>query len=92
MEPLDSRAFAVEKDPFCQLWRECRIPRSIEAYFIFLVDLVARMSEPLGEIAVVCEKEQTFCLRIESADVEEPRELWRQQIENRIAHVRIFSR
>ncbi len=30
------------------------------------------MSEALRELAVICENEQTFTLRIEPADIEEP--------------------
>lgn len=49
------------------------------------------MSEPLSEIAVVSEKKQAFGLGIESANVEEPGKFCRQEIENSVASVRIFS-
>ena len=35
------------------------------------------MSESLGEVAVVCEKKETFALGIEPADVEESRRILR---------------
>src|ERR1043166_9418808 len=50
------------------------------------------MSQSLREIAVVLEQEQSFALCVETANVEEPRKLWRQQIEDRVARVRIASR
>ena len=50
------------------------------------------MSEPLREIAVVCEENEAFGLGIETANVEETGEFSRQNIEDRVASVRIFSR
>src|SRR5689334_23257653 len=50
------------------------------------------MSESLREIAVVRQQQQSFTLRVEPADVEEPRKFSRQQIENCVARVRIAAR
>jgi len=47
------------------------------------------MSEALCEVAIVRQQEQSFALRIEPADIEKTGKLWRQQIENRVARVRI---
>src|SRR5438552_2975149 len=49
------------------------------------------MRESLREITVVCQQKQAFTLRVEPADVEKARKLRRQQIENRVARVRIAS-
>ncbi len=49
------------------------------------------MREALREIAIVRENEDPFALRIETADVEEPRQLCRQEIEDRVARVRIAA-
>ena len=90
MQTRNLRALAVKKNSAQQFWRERRIPRPVQSHFIFLVDLVARMSEALRELAVICENEQTFTLGIEPANVEEPGKFRRQQIENCVARVRIF--
>ena len=89
MESHDLRPLAVQKNSAHQFWRERRVPWSVQCYFVFLVDLVARMSEPLREFAVVGENEETFALRIEPADVEKSRKFRREQIEDGIARVRI---
>ncbi len=47
------------------------------------------MSEPLRELAVIGENEETFALRIQPANVEKARKFRREQIENGIARVRI---
>src|SRR4051812_18334347 len=88
---IDSRSLTVEHDPFQKFWCERGVPRPIERYLVFLLDLVARMGEPLGEVAVVGEKKKTFGLGIQPPDVEQPRQMRREQIENRIARVRILS-
>ena len=49
------------------------------------------MSEALGEIAMICQEQQAFTLGIETSDVKEPWEFWRQQIENRISRARVVS-
>src|SRR5690349_6221678 len=50
------------------------------------------MRELLGEIAVVRQEEQSLALRVQASNIEKARELWREQIENGIAGVRIASR
>ena len=50
------------------------------------------MHQALREIAVVRQDEQPFALRIEPADVEQPRHVRRQEIEDRVARVRIAAR
>ena len=45
------------------------------------------MRQALCELAIVCEQKQTFGVCVETADVEQPREFCRQQIENSIARV-----
>ena len=87
----NARAFAVEQDSTEQFRREGCIPGAIQSYLILLVDLVARMREALGKIAVVCQNQEAFALRIESTDIEQAREFRRQQIKNRVAGARIFS-
>src|SRR5260370_10421043 len=47
------------------------------------------MRELLRKIAIVRQQEQSFALRIQAPDIEKARKLWRQQIENRVAGVRI---
>jgi hypothetical protein len=49
------------------------------------------MGEPLRELAIVCEKDQPFGLRVETADAEEPVKFLWQKIENRVASMHIFS-
>ena len=55
VETFDSGASPVEKNSLHQLRSQRPIPRLIQSDFIFLVDLVTRMSEPLGQVAVVGE-------------------------------------
>ena len=50
------------------------------------------MGEPLGEIAIVGEKNEALGLRVKTAYVEEPGKFCRQKIEDSIAGVHIFSR
>ena len=92
MQTRDLGALTVERHPAQQFRCKRRIPLPIERYFIFLVDFVTRMSEAMPELAIVCENEQTFTLRIEPAHAEEPREFPRQQIENCVARVRVAFR
>src|SRR5205823_5578783 len=49
------------------------------------------MRELLRELAIIRENEQSFALRVEPADIKEPRKLWRQQIKNRVPRVRVPS-
>ena len=89
---LHSGALSVEHHSGKQFRRECRIPWAIERHFVFLFNLVARMRQALREIAIVRQDEKSFGLRVESADIEEARELRRQEIENRVACVGIGAR
>lgn len=82
-------SLAIEKDSAQQLRRECGVPGAIQCHFVFFLNLVTWMRQALCEISVVCEKKQTFCLCIQTPNVEQPREFCRQQIKNSIAHVRI---
>src|SRR5262249_35919517 len=45
----------------------------------------------LGKFAVICEEKQSFALCVQTPDVEQPRELCWQQIENSVADVRISA-
>ena len=49
------------------------------------------MGQPLGEFAIVCEKDQAFGLRVETTDAEEPGKFLWQKIENGVARMHIFS-
>ena len=50
------------------------------------------MGEALCEIAVVRQNEKAFGLRVEPADIEKTRQMRRQQIEDRVARLRITPR
>src|SRR2546421_9259045 len=50
------------------------------------------MGETLGKIAIIGEEKQSFGLRVEPADVEQAWQMRREQIEDRIARIRIGSR
>jgi len=91
VKPRDYGTLAVEKNSAKQFRRERRIPWSIQSHLVFFLDFVARMREPLREITIVCENEETFALRIEPADIEETRKLWGKKIKNRVARVGIPS-
>ena len=53
-------SLAVEKNSAQQFRGECRVPGPIQCNFIFFVDLITRMREPLRQFAIICEKKQTF--------------------------------
>ena len=82
-----SGALTVEHHAGQQLRRERWLPRAIERHFVFLFHFVTRMRQALGEIAVVRQDEKAFGLRVEPADIEKARKLWRQQIEDRVARI-----
>ena len=86
---LHARAFSIEHHAGQQLRRERWLPGAIERHFVFLFDFVARMRQALREIAVVGQDEKAFGLRVEPADIEEARELRRQEIEDRVARIGI---
>jgi hypothetical protein len=50
------------------------------------------MNEALGEVAVVGEKDESFTLGIEPADVKETRQFRRKQVEDGVARMRIVAR
>lgn len=89
---LHPSALPIEHDPGQQFRRERRIPRTIECHFVFLFDFGARMGQALRQIAIVRQDEKPFGLGIESANIEEARELLRQEVENRVARIRIGAR
>ena len=89
---LHPGALPIEHHPGEQLRREAWLPRTIECDFVFFFNFVAGMRQVLGEIAVVGEDEKSFSLRVEPADIEEARELRRQEIENRVARIGIGAR
>jgi hypothetical protein len=89
VESRNPCSLTVEKDSAHQFRRERGIPRPIQCYLVFLLDFVTRMRKPLCEIAVVCEKQQTFGLCIQTPDVEQGREFSRQQIKDGVAYVGI---
>jgi hypothetical protein len=91
MKTRDFGSLTVEKNSAQQFRRERWIPRPIQRDLIFLVDFVTRMSKPLREFTIVCEKKQTFSLRVETPDVEEPGKFLWEQIKDSIARVLIFS-
>jgi hypothetical protein len=49
------------------------------------------MGEPLSQIPIVGQEQQAFTPRIETADVEKPYKIGRQQIKDRVAGVRITT-
>ncbi len=61
----------------------------IENDLVLLFNLVTRMSESLGQVAVVSEQEETFRLGVESSDIKQARQMGRQKIENGVARIRI---
>ena len=89
MDALELCALAVEHHSAQQFRGEFRLPGMIERDLVLLVDFVARMHQALREIAVVRQDQQAFTLRVEPADVEKPRHLRRQQIEDGVARVGI---
>ncbi len=90
LQAREPGALALEKNAIEQLLRMFRLPTAIEGDFVFLLDLVARMSEMLGKITVARQEKQAFRLGVEPADVEKPGKLRRQQIVDRISRVRIM--
>jgi hypothetical protein len=46
--------------------------------------------KPLRQVAIICEKKQTFSLRVQTPNIEETRKLLRKQIKDSIASVLIF--
>ncbi len=92
MQLLDARAFALEINSFREFAGQHCVPRAVQSHFVFLVDLVTRMRESFGKIAVVSQKQQALGLRVEPADIEKLGKFPRQQIEDGVARVRIAAR
>jgi hypothetical protein len=82
---------AVEKNSAQQFRREGWIPRPIQCHLIFLLDFVTWVSQPLCQIAIICEKKEPLSLRVQAPNIEEMRKLFRKQIKDSIASVLIFS-
>jgi len=89
MQPRDLGALAIQKNSAQKFLCVFAVPLSIQRHLVFLFDLEPWMSEPLCQIAIVCQQEQSFTLCVEPADIEQARKLWRQQIEDRVACIRI---
>jgi hypothetical protein len=89
VESRNLSSLTIEKNSAQQFRREFRVPRAIQCHFVFLFNFVTWMRQALCEISVICEKKQTFGFCVKASNVEQPRELCRQQIKNSIAHVRI---
>jgi len=83
------RPFTIEENTAAEFIGQLRVPRLVECDFVFLVSLVTRMSEALCEVAIARQQEQTLALGVEPANVEEPRKLWREEIEDGVARVRV---
>jgi hypothetical protein len=92
MKSRNFRPLAIEKNSAQQFRRERWIPRPIHRHLIFLLDLVTWVGKPLRQVAIICEKKQTFSLRIQASNIEETRKLLWKQIKDSIASVLIFSR
>lgn len=91
MHGIYSGALAVEHNALMQFRRERRIPGAIERHLIFFFDFVSGMGETLGQVAIVGKQKEAFRLGVEPPDIEETRQMRRQEIEDGIAGVRIAS-
>ena len=78
METRNARPLAVENYSAQKLWRERSIPNPPQSDFVLFFHFVTRMSEALGEVAIICQEQQAFTLGIQTSDVKEPRKFWRQ--------------
>src|SRR4029077_6218548 len=90
VEPRNLCSLTIEKNSAQQFRRKLGVPRAIQCHFVFLLNFVTWMRQALCQISIICEKKQTFGLCIQPPNVEQPREVCRQQIKNSIAHVWIF--
>jgi len=88
---FETSALTVERDAVKQFWRERGVPRPVERDLVFLLDLVTRVGETLRQLAVVREEKKAFGLGVEPANVEEPRQMRRQQIKDGVPRMRIAS-
>ena len=92
MKPYDLCALAIQKNSAQKFGGVIAVPLPIQRYLVLFFDLESRMSELLGEIAVVRQEQQSLALRVQASNIEKARELWREQIENGIARMWIASR
>jgi hypothetical protein len=91
MNPRNFRALAIKNHAAQQLRSEHRVPRSIQRDLVLLVYLEAGVGEPLRQFAVICQKQQTFSLSIQTTDVEQAGKFFRYQIKDGISRVEILS-
>jgi hypothetical protein len=82
---------AIQKNSANQFRRERRVPRPIQRYLVFFIDFMTRVSKPLCQLTIVCEKKQTFSLRVQTPDVEEFGKFLGKQIKHGVACVPILS-
>jgi hypothetical protein len=92
VESRNPCSLTVEKNSAQQFRSQFGLPRAIQCHFVFLLNFVTWMRQALCKISVICEKKQTFGLCVQAPNVEQPREFFRQQIENSIANMRISPR
>ena len=85
---------AVHRDghPGHELRRQRHVERPVEQDFVFLVDLVPRMGQLQREFAVVGEQKQPLAVLIQTPDMENTREIRRQQVEHRVTLARVRAR
>ncbi len=62
-----------------------RIERFVEEHFIFLLDFVSRMTQPLGERAIVGEQKQSLAVFVQPANIVKASKMGRDQVEDRFA-------
>jgi hypothetical protein len=91
MNTRDFGSLAIEKNSLPQFRRERLVPRPIQRHLVFLIDFIARVSKPLREFAVICEKKQTLSLRVQTPYVEEPGKFPWKQIKHSVSRLLIFS-
>src|SRR5438445_8681285 len=91
MKTRDFGSLAIEKNSLLQFRRERLVPRLIQRHLIFLVGLITRVGKALRQFAIICEKKQTFSLRVQTPDVEEPGKFFGKQIKHSVARLLIFS-
>jgi len=92
MHGFDPRTLSVEHYALMQFRGKSRVPGAIESHLIFLFDFVARMGQALRQMAVIGEEKEAFGLGVEPADVEETRQVRREEMEDCIARIRIAPR
>lgn len=86
------RNFAIEPSPAGEVLRDLGGSGPVEGDLVFLLGLPAGVGELLRKLAVISQKKQAFARGVESSDVKHLRVLWRQEVKDRVARVRIASR